>query len=226
MFSSHGFEYCQFINCVINPVFHLSISVIPEFLPGGLLVSSHERIDYAGLNESWEPMSLRSIFVLLVVCLLTFVTPSLASDVDSYLKDGVQRSEAGDYRGALIEFNKAIELDPENAKIYQYRGIAKAKYGDFEGSIIDYSKSIELDSSNVDSYGSRGIAKARSGDVAGAILDFDVAIQMNPDDGTAYFNHGMAMEMTNDLQHACLDWNRGIELGNVQSVSFYRKYCQ
>ena len=80
-----------------------------------------------------------------MACLFMFVSPGLALNVDSYLQAGAEKSQSGDYRGALIEFNKAIELDPENASAYQYRGVAKAKYGDFEGSITDYSRSIELD---------------------------------------------------------------------------------
>ena len=153
-----------------------------------------------------------------------FVSPCLALNVESYLKTGVEKSELGDHRGALIEFDKAIELDPQNSFAYQYRGVAKAKYGDFEGAIIDYSHSIELKSTS-ETYGSRGIAKARSGDIAGAIIDFDVAIQLRPDDGSAYFNHGMAMEMSNNLQQACLDWNKANQLGHSQSIQFLRKYC-
>ena len=82
-------------------------------------------------------MSLRIIMASLMVCLLTFVPPGLASNFDYYLKDGTEKLQSGDYRGALIKFNRVIELDPENASAYQYRGVAKARYGDFEGSIID-----------------------------------------------------------------------------------------
>ncbi|KZR92629.1 lipoprotein NlpI [Synechococcus sp. MIT S9509] len=203
--------------------------MIPEIIDHRLqswLVYSLDPGDYAGSTETFQQMFFRNVGVALMICLMTFVPPSLAANVDSYLQAGVEKSESGEYRGALIEFNKAIELDPTNSSAYQYRGVAKAKYGDFEGSIIDYSKSIELDSSSTESYANRGIAKARSGDVPGTVLDFDVAIHMNPDDGNAYFNHGMAMEMSHDLQHACLDWNQAVELGDQKSISFLRKYCQ
>ena len=191
-----------------------------------LLVYSFRLLPTLRMSMSCQQMPLRILLLSLMVCQFTFVSPVFAVNVDSYLMEGAKKSEAGDYRGALIEINKAIELDPTNAVAYQYRGVAKAKYGDFEGSILDYSKSIELDSTSAESYGSRGIAKARSGDVAGAVLDFDVAIQINPDDGTAIFNHGMAMEMSNNLQKACLDWNQAIKLGNQQSKTFYQKYCK
>ena len=64
-------------------------------------------------------MSFCIIVASLMACLLMFVSPGLALNVDSYLQAGAEKSQSGDYRGALIEFNKAIELDPENASAYQ-----------------------------------------------------------------------------------------------------------
>ena len=168
---------------------------------------------------------LRFIIVLLFCLFLLYPAPVFAVSIEASLALGLEKSQSGDYRGAVIEFNKVIAIDPDNASAYQYRGVAKAKYGDFEGSIVDYSKSIELNSNRTESYGSRGIAKARSGDVAAAILDFDVAIQLNPEDGSAYFNRAMAMDMVNDIQHACLDWKQAIKLGSKESKLFLRKYC-
>ena len=81
-----------------------------------------------------------------------------AVDVDSCLRSGVEKSKAGDYYAALIDFSKAIDADPKNAMAYQYRGVAKARFVDLKGSIIDYDKSIELNSTLSTSYGNRGIA--------------------------------------------------------------------
>ena len=117
---------------------------------------------------------IRFAFAILTGCLFLFARPGFTIDVSSYLRDGVELSQSGNYRAALVQFNQAIEFEPTNALAYQYRGVAKAKYGDFEGSVIDYSKSIEIDPNNSATYGSRGIAKARISDLAGAILDFDV----------------------------------------------------
>ena len=78
-------------------------------------------------------MSLPMRLIAFCIGMLVFVSPVVAIDVDTYLMLGVDKSEAGDYRGALIEFNKAIDIDPNNATAFQYRGVAKARYGDFEG---------------------------------------------------------------------------------------------
>ena len=114
----------------------------------------------------------------------------------------MQKTESGKFREAIMDFNKVIELDPNQAKAYQYRGVAKAKYGDFAGAIIDYDKAIEKDSNNTDSYSSRGIAKARLGNLTGAIVDFDVALELNQ--GRNAISTMEWPEMS-EVQRACLD---------------------
>ena len=165
-------------------------------------------------------------FTCLLVILLLSTSPGFTSDSDTLLRIGLEKSNSGDYCGALIEFSRAIEVEPNNASAFHYRGVAKSRFGDFEASIIDYNEAIELDSSRSEFFGSRGIAKARSGDLPGAILDFDCALEMNPNDGVVYFNHGMAMEMSHNIHDACLDWAQADALGELNAKRFIRKYCQ
>ena len=78
-------------------------------------------------------MLMRLVIAILTGCLFFFAQPAFTIDVSSYLRDGVEFSQSGNYRAALVQFKQAIELEPTNALAYQYRGVAKAKYGDFEG---------------------------------------------------------------------------------------------
>ena len=93
-------------------------------------------------------------FTCLLVILLLSTSPGFTGDSDTLLRIGLEKSNSGDYRGALIEFSRAIEVEPNNASAFHYRGVAKARFGDFEASIIDYNEAIELDSSRSDFFGS------------------------------------------------------------------------
>ena len=53
-----------------------------------------------------------------------------------------------DYKGAIADFDAAIELDSEDAVAYNNRGASKGKLGDYEGAIADYDRAIELDPRN------------------------------------------------------------------------------
>jgi tetratricopeptide (TPR) repeat protein len=62
-----------------------------------------------------------------------------------------------DYQGAILDYSKAIELDPKDAATYSSRGIAKSDIQDYQGTISDYSKAIELDPKDAATYYNRGI---------------------------------------------------------------------
>ena len=47
-------------------------------------------------------------------------------------------------QGALDDYNKAIEINPQYAKAFNNRGIAKHDLGDKQGALEDYNKAIEL----------------------------------------------------------------------------------
>ena len=55
---------------------------------------------------------------------------------------GYCRLRLEDYKGAIIDFNKVIELNPNNAQAYYYRGVAKEKSE--EPYCSDYKKACEL----------------------------------------------------------------------------------
>ena len=49
-----------------------------------------------------------------------------------------------DYEGAIKDFSKAIELDPENPEHFKGRGNAKDLKDDIEGAKLDFDKAGEL----------------------------------------------------------------------------------
>lgn len=50
----------------------------------------------------------------------------------------------GDFTNAIINFTKAIELNPSNYKAYFYRAAALDKHKNHKKAIEDYSKALKL----------------------------------------------------------------------------------
>ena len=87
-----------------------------------------------------------------------------------------------DYYGAIVDFNKAIELDINDDDSYYNRGRSKHSLKDHFGAIADYTKAIELNPSS-HSYNNRGDAKEELGDLDGACSDWKKATNLGHTNG-------------------------------------------
>jgi len=117
-------------------------------------------------------------------------------------------------KGAIADYNRAIELDPKYAAAYSNRGNAKQAKGDLDGAITDCSRAIELDPKDPMAHKYRGVAKKAKGDLEGAIADYNLAIELDPKYSAAYFHRGIAKQAKGDLKGAIDDINGAIERNN------------
>src|SRR5665647_2982725 len=84
------------------------------------------------------------------------------------------------YQTDIIEYTKAIEIDPTDDVAWFNRGITRLKIYDFSGSIIDLSKSLEIYAQDERAYYFRAVSKYNMDDYAGAISDVFKAFEINP----------------------------------------------
>jgi tetratricopeptide (TPR) repeat protein len=123
------------------------------------------------------------------------------NDYTGHYSWGVIKYQAGDYEGAISDFNNAIDTESDTtfSMIYSYRGIAKTKLGEFNGAIEDFDKAIDLQPSNVMHY-SNWVKN--------------------------YYNRGVARFYVNDLNGACADWEKSFDLGFGAALENLGKYCK
>jgi tetratricopeptide (TPR) repeat protein len=72
----------------------------------------------------------------------------------------------------MYDYKKAIDINPNNAFIYNNRGSAKGELKDFKGALQDFNKAIELNTKYARAFVGRGAAKFSRGDKEGAYLDW------------------------------------------------------
>ena len=63
---------------------------------------------------------------------------------EKYFKLGEQKYNKKDYQGAIADYDKAIELNPKEARAYYNRGVVKDELKQYKEAIADYDKAIEL----------------------------------------------------------------------------------
>jgi tetratricopeptide (TPR) repeat protein len=84
---------------------------------------------------------------VLLVCVLSMINvlAAFAQQTAKYFdRMGLVKERSGDYKGAIADYNRAIELNPKFAVAYDDRASAKGLAGDNEGALADCNKAIEL----------------------------------------------------------------------------------
>ena len=90
----------------------------------------------------------------------------------AYNNRGNAKRGKGDLDGALADYTRALELNPQDAKAYNNRGNAKQDKGDLDGALADYTRALELNPKHASAYYNRGVARFVKGEMAAAAADF------------------------------------------------------
>jgi len=133
------------------------------------------------------------------------VVQSYPDSFDAWHNLGVARLGAGNARGALAAFDRAVALAPGFAPASNSRAYARQAMGDLPGARADWDRAIALAPEWVDPYLNRARVRVASGDVAGAIGDYDRVLASSPDHVLARYNRALARERQHDVAGALAD---------------------
>ena len=108
-----------------------------------------KRIVFAGLILSLIPIGqplLIKTGVLLSSSAVLFSFPIKVNSEsnDFYFNNAFKKSEKGDHYGAISDYTKAIEIDPQYALAYTNRSESKENIGDIKGACADAKKAFSL----------------------------------------------------------------------------------
>ena len=138
--------------------------------------------------------------------ILFIFSASSAFAQNNFEKMGIQAWMKGDFKGAVIQLEKADNADPSNEKILRTLGYSYFQCGDFENTISAYSRLITLKPADYSAYYYRGKARLnianapkqalnqmRESFYISAIRDFSKAIEINGEEDIQILqNRGIA----------------------------------
>ena len=99
-----------------------------------------------------------------------------------YFDEAMNFREEKNYYRAIVNFNKAIKLNPKDADIYVERGRAHELDGNLEEAMNDYNYAIQLNPRHKVAYYERSWLKSdnRIKDFDGAIMDMRQTVILDP----------------------------------------------
>jgi len=117
------------------------------------------------------------------------------------------------YDKAIVAFNEAIELDPEDSFSFRYRAGCFTRLKQFENALSDFNKAIILNPKDKKAYYYRGgIWCHILGDFNKAIEDHSKCIQLDPKYSDAYYWRCRCNLELKYYDEAIKDCNKAIEL--------------
>lgn len=119
-----------------------------------------------------------------------------------YYNRGVTYHYKDNYQLALMDYNKAIEINHKYADAYNNRGDIYYILGNYQMAIKDFSKVIEIDPDNADAYFNLGNAYNRIGNYKEAVERYTRAIEINPRHEKAYNKLRIAYDNLANYQKA------------------------
>ena len=158
---------------------------------------------------------LKKVFFVLTSMLSYFVllsqtTEDGKSDMHYYVR-GINNKGVKDYRRAILDFSKAIELNPENKEPFFERRMSKSKLNDYRGAILDFNKAIDLHIEFINFCVEHQIQ-------VNVKFWSDILAEV-------YYNRGLSKMKLNLKDDACLDFSKSGELGFKNAYKQIAVYC-
>ena len=139
---------------------------------------------------------------------------------------GYAHANLGNYRQAIEDFSRAIEIKPDYEKAYFNRGTAHVSLGNYRQAIEDFNRAIKINPDYEKAYFNRGTAHANLVNYRQAIEDFNRVIEIKPDnpDSEVYLSRGSAHAYLGNYRQAIEDFSRAIEIKPDYTKAYLNRF--
>jgi tetratricopeptide (TPR) repeat protein len=134
---------------------------------------------------------------------------SAPTRADAAFQQGMLRMGAGDYKGAVERFTKAVDIWPRMANGYFERGLALRSMNQPDAAIEDFERAIGKDSSMAPAHTALGSIYRERGDLTRAMNEFGLSLQLNTST-EAFYERGQVHESLGQHQQAIEDYGAAI----------------
>lgn len=116
-----------------------------------------------------------------------------------------------EYDKAVEQFNKALEMEPEDTSALNNLGAAYSEAGNFERAFPYFRKALELDPDNYKAHHNYGVALANAGQHEEAKQELEKAIELNKYDARSYSVLGGVLVNMGRFDEARVQLQRALE---------------
>jgi tetratricopeptide (TPR) repeat protein len=137
--------------------------------------------------------------------------------------------DSGRYEEAITVYKKALELEPQNPKLYFDISECYALSNNLESAIASLEKAIEIDSSFAPFYNNRGLLYSQLGKNQQAVDDHKLAVKFDSTEGVYYGNLALALYDLKLTSGACENIRKAealrLDISGSQKLKVIKNCC-
>jgi tetratricopeptide (TPR) repeat protein len=141
--------------------------------------------------------------------------PQELKSAKEWIVKGIANHGGGHFDQAILDFEKAIALDPKSAEAFQGRGSANFRKGNLEKALADFNRAIELDQTLADAYVGRSGCHIKMNQLELAQADLDEAFRLSPKSVAALLNQAALFQLRKQPEKAIITYRTVLAIDNT-----------
>jgi len=113
---------------------------------------------------------------------------------------------------ALLDFERAVQLNPDAWRPLHNRGVSRAVLQQYEGALSDFAQALDRNPRYANTWFNRAEILYELGRYEQAVDDYSQVIRLDPNDADAYSNRGHARFLTGNYRGSLEDYDRVLQL--------------
>lgn len=180
----------------------------------GLMVAAPAQSDPKALNETpcFDPQASDDDTIASCTSLVAGGSLSGNNLAATYDNRGFAYSNKRQYDLALLDFDRALSLNPRNVQALINRGLVYFQQDRYDLAIDDDNTVLLLAPNNVDAFNNRGLCYYNQGQYDLAIADFNQEVRAMPNAYLGYYNRGRANARKGQRDLAIADFSEALRI--------------
>lgn len=142
---------------------------------------------------------------------------------EAYYNRGVAYLSVGDFFLSIVDFSKAMDINPKNPDTYNYRGLAFTYIDQLNRAAADFTMAIKLDKKFGEAYSNRGNIYLSAKLLDSAKMDFDKAMKLIPKNPELAMYRARWFYMKKNYKNAISEYTRAMNLGIKSPTLYYNR---
>ena len=139
----------------------------------------------------------------------------------AYNNRALTYKSAGSFDLAMADYNKALEIKPDDTEAFSNRGNIYLMTGRYDLALADLNKALAVKRDLPVTLNSRGAVYFNLAKYDEALADFNRAIELQPDYPEAYLNRGNALSVKKEYASAIRDYDEYLRFETRQPNPYY-----